>query len=143
MVEASAGGAVAANLAHALGGRQRRFVIAASAWEADTARVRSLLLEHGAAAVVAPNLALGAALFLRLAERAAEMYSRVAGSSPRSWSGTDAARRTVRRARRATSPAGSRRSTPAGPDPTSMTITAPALEVVGIRAGADARHRTS
>ena len=76
VVEASAGGAVAANLAHALGTGNRRFIIAASAWDADTARVRSLLLEHGAAAVVAPNLALGAALFLRLAEQAAAMYAR-------------------------------------------------------------------
>ena len=56
-------------------------------------------------------------------------------SSRRSWSGTAAARPTARPARRATSPAGSRPRTPAGPGPTSHDDDRPALEVVGIRAG--------
>ncbi len=81
VVEASTGAAVAGNMAHALAAGNRRFVLAASAWEAHVAGVRALLLEHEAAAVVAPNLALGAALFLRLAEQAAAMYAR-AGFDP-------------------------------------------------------------
>jgi 4-hydroxy-tetrahydrodipicolinate reductase len=135
VVEASAGGAVAANLAHALGAGNRRFIIAASAWDADTARVRSLLLEHGAAAVVAPNLALGAALFLRLAEQAAEMYSRVAGFEPSivEWHRRGKADRPSGTARHI-----ARRITAADPrwtGPDEHDDDRPALEVVGIRAG--------
>ena len=43
---------------------------------------RALLLEHGAAAVVAPNLSLGAALFARLVETAAGWYARAGGFEP-------------------------------------------------------------
>ena len=67
---------------HALAAGNRRFVLAASAWDADLPRVRALLLEHGAAAVVAPNLALGAAIFLRLVEQAAAMYGRAGAFEP-------------------------------------------------------------
>jgi 4-hydroxy-tetrahydrodipicolinate reductase len=134
VVEASSGHAVVENLAHALASGNRRFVLAASAWDADTARVRSLLLDHEAAAVVAPNLALGAAIFLRLAEQAAAMYAR-AGFEPSivEWhrrgkadrpSGTA---RTIARRITAVDPRWAGPDEPGDPRP--------ALEVVGIRAG--------
>ena len=134
VVEASAGSAVATNLAHALGAGNRRFIVAASAWEAETAPVRSMLLEREAAAVVAPNLALGAALFLRLAERAAGMYAR-AGFDPSivEWHRRGKADRpsgTARHIARRISAADPRW---AGPD--EHDDDRPALEVVGIRAG--------
>jgi len=134
VIEASSGPAVADNLAHALAAGNRRFVLAASAWDADVAVVRRMLLEHDAAAVVAPNLALGAALFLRLVEHAAASYAR-AGFEPSvvEWhrrgkadrpSGTA---RTIARRITAVDPRW------AGPDATGDPR--PALEVVGIRAG--------
>jgi 4-hydroxy-tetrahydrodipicolinate reductase len=134
VVEASAGPAVTDNLREALAAGNRRFVLAASAWDGDVARVRALLLEHEAAAVVAPNLALGAALFLRLAEHAAAMYAR-AGFEPSvvEWHRRGKADRPSGTAR-----AIARRITAvdprwAGPDATDDPR--PALEVVGIRAG--------
>jgi 4-hydroxy-tetrahydrodipicolinate reductase len=135
VVEASAGPMVSANLAHALGAGNRRFIIAASAWDSDTGRIRSLLLEHGAAAVVAPNLALGAALFLRLAEQAAAMYAR-AGFEPSivEWHRRGKADRPSGTARHI-----ARRITAADPrwaGPDEQGDDRPALEVVGIRAGA-------
>jgi 4-hydroxy-tetrahydrodipicolinate reductase len=134
VVEASTGQAVAANLAEALGAGNRRFVLAASAWDADTARIRSLLLERGAAAVVAPNLALGAALFLRLAEQAAAMYAR-AGFEPSivEWHRRGKADRPSGTARHI-----ARRITAVDPrwaGPDAQDDERPALEVVGIRAG--------
>jgi 4-hydroxy-tetrahydrodipicolinate reductase len=134
VIEVSAGPAVVGNLGHALAAGNRRFVLAASAWEADVARVRGLLLEHEAAAVVAPNLALGAALFLRLVEQAATMYAR-AGFEPSvvEWhrrgkadrpSGTA---RTIARRITAVDPRW------AGPDATDDPR--PLLEMAGIRAG--------
>jgi 4-hydroxy-tetrahydrodipicolinate reductase len=134
VVEASAGPAVAGNLAHALAAGNRRFVLAASAWDADVARVRSLLLEHEAAAVVAPNLALGAALFLRLAEQAAAMYAR-AGFEPSivEWHRRGKADRpsgTARAIARRVTAVDTRWAGPDAPDDAR-----PALEVVGVRAG--------
>src|SRR3954471_20007473 len=82
VVDASSGPAVTANLVHALGAGNRAFILAATGWDADVAVVRSLLLEHGAAAVVAPNLSLGAALFARLVETAAGWYARGGGFEP-------------------------------------------------------------
>jgi 4-hydroxy-tetrahydrodipicolinate reductase len=82
VVDASAGGAVAANLAHALDAGNRAFVLAATGWDADVPLARSQLLEHGAAAVVAPNLSLGAALFARLVETAAGWYAHAPGFEP-------------------------------------------------------------
>jgi 4-hydroxy-tetrahydrodipicolinate reductase len=75
VLDASRGGAVIDNLEHAIGAGNRRFVLAATGWDGDTARVRERLLGAGAAAVVAPNLSLGAALFVRLAETAAAWYA--------------------------------------------------------------------
>ena len=59
VVDASAGASIAGNVAHALDGGNRAFVLAATGWEPQLPVVRSLLLEHGASAVVAPNLSLG------------------------------------------------------------------------------------
>lgn len=135
VVEASAGTAVAGNLAHALAAGNRRFVLAASAWDADLPRVRTLLLEHDAAAVVAPNLALGAAIFLRLAEQAASMYARAGGFEPSvvEWHRRGKADRPSGTARHI-----ARRITAADPRwacPDDASDARPALEVVGIRAG--------
>jgi 4-hydroxy-tetrahydrodipicolinate reductase len=136
VVEASIGGSVAGNVAHALAAGNRRFVLATSGWDADLPRVRSLLLEHDGAAVVAPNLALGAALFLRLVEEAAAMYGRAGGFEPSivEW----------HRRGKADRPSGTARSIArrivavdprwAGPDEDAAGR--PALEVTGIRAGA-------
>lgn len=134
VVEASTGMAVATNLWHALESGNRRFIIAASAWDAEAAPIRSMLLEHGAAAVVAPNLALGAALFLRLAEQAAAMYAR-AGFEPSivEWhrrGKTDRPSGTARHIARRITAVDPRW---AGPD--ERDDDRPALEVVGIRAG--------
>src|SRR3954467_8330608 len=82
VVDASSGPAVTANLVHALGAGNRESILAATGWDADVAVVRSLLLEHGAAAVVAPNLSLGAALFARLVETAAGWYARAGAVEP-------------------------------------------------------------
>src|SRR4051812_20052499 len=68
VVDASRGDAVAANLDAALAGGCRAFVIATTGWQADVDRVGGALRQAGAVAVAAPNLALGAALFLRLVD---------------------------------------------------------------------------
>lgn len=135
VVEASAGPAVAANVAHALAAGNRRFVLAASAWDGDLPRVRSMLFEHDAAAVVAPNLALGAALFLRLIDQAAAMYGRAGGFEPSivEWHRRGKADRPSGTARHI-----ARRITAADPrwaGPDEAGDPRPALEVVGIRAG--------
>ncbi len=136
VVEASTGPSVAANLEHAVEAGNRSFVLATSAWDADLARVRALLLGHGAAAVVAPNLALGAALFLRLTEVAARMYAEAGGYEPSvvEWHRRGKADRpsgTARAIAHRITAADPRWAGPdAGDDPR------PALEVAGIRAGA-------
>jgi 4-hydroxy-tetrahydrodipicolinate reductase len=138
VIEASAGPAVLANLDHALAAGNRRFVLAASAWDGDTGAVRGRLLDHGAAAVVAPNLALGAALFLRMVEQAAAMYAR-AGFEPSivEWHRRGKADRPSGTAR-----AMARRITAvdprwSGPDAAGAPDDPrPPLEIAGIRAGA-------
>jgi 4-hydroxy-tetrahydrodipicolinate reductase len=82
VVDASSGSAVATNVAHALAAGNRAFVLAATGWPDDAERVAALLRGRGAAAVVAPNLSLGAALFVRLAETAAGWYGRAGGFEP-------------------------------------------------------------
>ncbi len=82
VVDASSGSALAANVAHALAAGNRAFVLATSGWDADAGLVRSILVDHGATAVVAPNLSIGAALFLRLAETAAGWYARAGSFEP-------------------------------------------------------------
>jgi 4-hydroxy-tetrahydrodipicolinate reductase len=136
VVDASSGPAVTANLVHALGAGNRAFILAATGWDADVAVVRSLLLEHGAAAVVAPNLSLGAALFARLVETAAGWYARAGGFEPSivEW----------HRRGKADRPSGTARGLArriAAADPRwsvehDAGDTRPVLEVAGIRAGA-------
>lgn len=75
VVDASTGAAVLGNLEAGLEAGCRRFVLAATGWQADGSRVERALHEAGAAAVAAPNLSLGAAVFLRLVERAGELLA--------------------------------------------------------------------
>jgi 4-hydroxy-tetrahydrodipicolinate reductase len=82
VVDASHGAAVAANLEAALAGGCRRFVLAATGWQADADRVAAALRRADAAAVAAPNLALGAAVFLRLVDEAARLAAAVGGFEP-------------------------------------------------------------
>ena len=151
VVEASLGSAVAANVEHALAAGNRRLIVAATGWDADLPRVRAMLLEHGAAAVLSTNLSLGAALFLRLAETAAGWYARAGAFEPSivEWhrrgkadrpSGTARAiaRRIVAADPRWTGPDAADR--PDSADRTNAADasddTRPALEISGIRAGA-------
>jgi 4-hydroxy-tetrahydrodipicolinate reductase len=82
VIDATRGEAVRPNIEAALEGRIRRFVIAATGWDDDRQAVDRSLREVGAVAVVAPNLSLGAALFLRLIERASELYGSVEAFEP-------------------------------------------------------------
>jgi 4-hydroxy-tetrahydrodipicolinate reductase len=80
--DATSGDAVRANVQAAIEGGVRQFVIATTAWDDDRSAVDRALLKAGAAAVVAPNLSLGAALFLRLIEQASELYGSVDAFEP-------------------------------------------------------------
>ena len=80
--EASRGDAVRTNIESGLAAGCRRFVIGTTGWEADRPAVDRALEDAGASAVVAANLSLGAALFLRLVERAASLYGAVDGFDP-------------------------------------------------------------
>ena len=82
LVEASRGSAVADNVAAALEGGVRRFVIATTAWDGDRVGVEAALRRSGAAAVVAANFSLGMALFSRLVEEAAGLFGAVSGFDP-------------------------------------------------------------
>jgi 4-hydroxy-tetrahydrodipicolinate reductase len=73
--EASRRAAVAGNVRAAVEGGVRRFVIATTGWDADRDEVAATIRGAGAAAVVAPNLAIGAAVFLRLVEDAARLLA--------------------------------------------------------------------
>jgi 4-hydroxy-tetrahydrodipicolinate reductase len=143
VVDASPGAAVAGNVAHAMAAGNRSFVLAATGWDADLPRVRARLLEHDAAAVVATNLSLGAALFLRLAGIAAGWYASAGAFEPSvvEWHRRGKADRPSGTAR-----AISRRIVAADPrwslaDDTDHGVASdrdgrPVLEVAGIRAGA-------
>lgn len=72
--EASRGEAVRANIDSALEAGCRHFVIATTGWDADRDQVARALTDAGAAAVVAANFSLGAALFLRLVDSAAALF---------------------------------------------------------------------
>jgi 4-hydroxy-tetrahydrodipicolinate reductase len=80
--DASTAGAVAGNVQSAVSVGCRRIVIATSGWQADVARVADLLEGSGSAAVVAPNLAIGSAVFLRLVDEAASLFGRLADFDP-------------------------------------------------------------
>jgi 4-hydroxy-tetrahydrodipicolinate reductase len=82
VLDATRGEAVLGNVEAALAAGCRGFVIATTAWEADRGAVEDALLAAGASAVVAPNLSVGAAVFLRLVERAAALYGAVGGFDP-------------------------------------------------------------
>ncbi len=144
VVDASVGTAVAANVEHALAAGNRAFILATTGWDADVPRVRAMLLDHGSSAVVAANLSLGAALFLRLAETAAGWYARAGAFEPSivEWHRRGKADRPSGTAR-----AIARRIVAAdprwtGPDTTDAQAAGgsadgrPALEISGIRAGA-------
>jgi 4-hydroxy-tetrahydrodipicolinate reductase len=145
VVDASLGSAVAANVEHALAAGNRDFILAATGWDAEMPRVRGMLLDHGAAAVLATNLSLGAALFLRLIETAAAMYGSAGAFEPSivEWHRRGKADRpsgTARAIARRIVAADPRWSGPgdtgAAPDPTDPIDARPALEITGIRAGA-------
>ncbi|MBA2718111.1 MAG: hypothetical protein H0U52_02560 [Chloroflexi bacterium] len=82
VVDASRADAVATNIETALAGGAHAFVIATSGWQADVDRVAASLRRAGAVAVAAPNLALGAALFLRLVGEAARLAGALGGFEP-------------------------------------------------------------
>jgi 4-hydroxy-tetrahydrodipicolinate reductase len=82
VVDASRGDAVCANVDAALAAGCRSFVIATSGWHAGADDVGAALRRAGAAAVVAPNLALGAAIFLRLVDEAARLAGAIGGFEP-------------------------------------------------------------
>jgi 4-hydroxy-tetrahydrodipicolinate reductase len=82
VVDASHGAAVAANLEAALAGGCRGFVLAATGWQADADRVAAALRRAEASAVAAPNLGLGAAVFLRLVGEAARLAAAVGAFEP-------------------------------------------------------------
>jgi 4-hydroxy-tetrahydrodipicolinate reductase len=145
VLDASLGNALAGNVAQALAAGNHSFILAATGWDADLPRVRSMLLEHDAAAVVATNLSLGASLFLRLAETAAAWYARAGAFEPSivEWhrrgkadrpSGTARAiaRRIVAADPRWSGPDEAASEAPGHGVPPAR----PALEVAGIRAGA-------
>lgn len=82
VVDASRGDAVPANVEAAVAAGIRRLVIATTGWQADAEVVSARLRAAGAAAVVAPNMALGAAVFLRLVDEAARLAAAVGGFEP-------------------------------------------------------------
>ncbi len=82
VVDASRGEAVAANVEAGLAAGCRAFVLATTGWQADADRVGAALRRAGAVAVSAPNLALGAALFLRLVDEAARLAAAIGGFEP-------------------------------------------------------------
>ncbi len=82
VVDASRAEAVAGNVEAALDAGCRALVIATTGWQTDLDRVGAALRRAGAAAVVAPNLALGAALFLRLVDEAARLAGAIGGFEP-------------------------------------------------------------
>ncbi len=139
VIDASLGSAVAANLEHALAAGNRGFILAATGWDAELPRVRAMLLEHGAAAVLSTNLSLGAALFLRLAGTAAGWYASAGAFEPSivEWHRRGKADRPS-----GTAHAIARRIVAADPRWAGPAATGtaddgrPALEICGIRAGA-------
>ena len=82
VVDASRADAVAVNIEVALAAGCRAFVLATTGWQADVDRVGGALRRADAVAVAAPNLALGAALFLRLVDEAARLAAAIGGFEP-------------------------------------------------------------
>jgi 4-hydroxy-tetrahydrodipicolinate reductase len=82
VVDASRGEAVLGNVRDATTAGCRRFLIATTGWQADADEVAATLRRAGAVAVAAPNLSLGAAVFLRLTEAAARLTASTGGFEP-------------------------------------------------------------
>jgi 4-hydroxy-tetrahydrodipicolinate reductase len=80
--EASRGDAVRTNVEAAIEAGCRRLVVATTGWDADRLAVEALLRSAGVAAILAPNLSLGAAVFLRLVAQAAALLGRLPGFEP-------------------------------------------------------------
>ncbi len=74
VLEFSRGGAVLPNLAAALAGGCRAFVIGTTAWTVQPAEIAALLTQHSAAAVVGANFSPGVNLLGRLVQAAAAMF---------------------------------------------------------------------
>jgi 4-hydroxy-tetrahydrodipicolinate reductase len=82
IVDASRSDAVAGNIDAGLAAGCRAFVIATTGWHSDADEVGAALRRAGATAVAAPNLGLGAALFLRLVDEAGRLAAAIGGFEP-------------------------------------------------------------
>jgi 4-hydroxy-tetrahydrodipicolinate reductase len=80
--DASRPDAVGPNVAAALAGGCRRFVIATTGWDDARTAIEAVFQDHDAAAVAAPNFSLGAAGLLRLVDLAGSVFARVQGFDP-------------------------------------------------------------
>lgn len=80
--EFSTASAVLANVSAALGAGCRRLVIGTTGWADDHHTVERLLVDHDAAAVVAPTFSPGATLLLRVTEQLAGALGRLGGYDP-------------------------------------------------------------
>lgn len=140
--EASRGEAVLSNLASLLDAGVRTVVIGTTAWDADRDRAQALLLEAGAAAVAAPNLSLGVALFGRLVDAAVALYGSVPAFDPYlvEWHRRGKADRPSGTARALAArivAAHPRVREVAEPDRLGGASAPDTLEVIGVRAGAN------
>jgi 4-hydroxy-tetrahydrodipicolinate reductase len=82
VVDASRGEAVASNVTVALAAGVQRIVVATSGWQDDRDRVAAAVARSGASLVAASNLALGAAIFLRLVDEAARLAASIGAFEP-------------------------------------------------------------
>ncbi|HET7028816.1 MAG TPA: dihydrodipicolinate reductase C-terminal domain-containing protein [Candidatus Limnocylindrales bacterium] len=73
--DASRPDAVATNVETALDAGCRSFVVATTGWTPDEPLLERMLVAADAAAVVAPNLSLAMAVFMRLVERSAALFA--------------------------------------------------------------------
>src|SRR5687768_2886521 len=79
VVDASSGDPVRANVDAVLASGCRRILIATTGWDAERAAIDAMVREARAAVVVAPNLSLGAAVFLRIVQHASALLASVDG----------------------------------------------------------------
>jgi 4-hydroxy-tetrahydrodipicolinate reductase len=80
--EASRSEAVLSNVRAALAAGCLQFVVATTAWESERSEVDATLRSHGASAVVAANLSIGAAVVFRLVDHATELLGRFPDFEP-------------------------------------------------------------
>jgi 4-hydroxy-tetrahydrodipicolinate reductase len=80
--EFSTASAVVANVSAALEAGCRQLVIGTTGWTDDRETVERLLIDHGAAAVVAPTFSPGATVLLRVAGQLAGALGRLGGYDP-------------------------------------------------------------